>query len=247
MPTPMKPLVGVVSDVLEVDSQDYHAAGDDYLLALAQVADVVPVMIPALPDSHDIAQWLDRLDGIFLTGATSMADPALYGEEPIAGDYHYDRRRDALSRALILSARERDMPLLGVCRGMQDINIALGGSLHQAVHDLEGFADHREDEQAALEKKFDVAHSVSLQPGSLLSSILDRETLQVNSLHCQGIRKLADGLRVEALATDGLIEAVSVEGMKFGLGVQWHPEWKASENPIQKPIFEAFGRSCSSA
>lgn len=242
----MKPLVGVISDVQHVDAYTYHSAGEEYLIALAQVADVVPVLIPALAETNHIDQWISRLDGILLTGAASMADPALYGESPIGRDYEYDRRRDSQSAALVRAARELDKPLFGICRGMQDLNVALGGSLYQAVHEKEGLADHREDPEAPLDKKYDTAHTVSVQPEGLLSSIVDRAVLDVNSLHSQGIRRLAEGLRVEAVAADGLIEAVSVESMTFGLGVQWHPEWKVAENPIQKLLFEAFGRSCRS-
>ena len=240
----LKPLVGVISDIRRFDAHEYHVAGDKYLLALTRAADVVPVLIPALASEFGIAQWLERVDGIFLTGAYSMADPALYGEERIDRPYEYDARRDAQSAALIHAVRARNKPLFGICRGMQDMNVALGGSLYQAVHDEQDKADHREAREADLAVQYGPAHTVAIEPQGLLGRILQCDTLTVNSLHSQGIRRLAGDLQVEAIAEDGLIEAVSIRGMDFGLGVQWHPEWQVMENLQQKHIFEAFGRAC---
>ncbi len=240
----LKPLVGVISDIRTINGQDYHVAGDKYLLALTRAADVVPVLIPAMPSEYDIEQWLSHVDGVFLTGAYSMADPALYGQTALDRPYFYDPRRDAQSLALIRGIRALDKPLFGVCRGMQDINIALGGSLFQAIHDEPGLNDHREDQSAALEVQYGPAHEVSITAGGLLQKILGQNRLSVNSLHSQGVNRLAEDLQVEAMADDGLVEAVSIKGMKFGLGVQWHPEWKVLDNPEQKRIFEAFGQAC---
>ncbi|MYM64816.1 gamma-glutamyl-gamma-aminobutyrate hydrolase family protein [Pseudomaricurvus sp. HS19] len=240
----LKPLVGVICDIRRYDLHEYHTAGDKYLLALTQAADVVPVLIPAMADELEIEQWLSRVDGVFLTGAYSMADPALYGEEKIDRPYEYDARRDAQAAALIHALRAADKPLLGVCRGMQDMNVALGGSLYQAVHDEADLSDHREDKEGDIEIQYGPVHDVTLVPGGLLHHIVDRESIRVNSLHSQGIRRLADDLQPEAIAEDSLIEAISVKGMTFGLGVQWHPEWRVNENPTQKLIFEAFGQAC---
>lgn len=248
MPSPaLKPLVGVISDIRTFGAHDYHVAGDKYLLALTRAADVVPVLIPALASECGVDQWLGRVDGVFLTGAYSMADPALYDEEAIDRPYEYDPRRDALALALIRSVRAQDKPLFGVCRGMQDMNVALGGSLIQAVHDESGMGDHREDAEAELDIQYGPAHPVAVSPCGLLARIVGCDTLVVNSLHSQGIRRLADDLQVEAVAQDGLIEAVSVRGMRFGLGVQWHPEWRVLENPPQQQIFKAFGAACRGA
>lgn len=243
----LKPLVGVISDIRNIDGQDYHVAGDKYLLALTQAAGVVPVLIPAMASEYSIEQWLSHVDGVFLTGAYSMADPGLYGETAIDRPYFYDSRRDSQSLALIRGIRSLDKPLFGVCRGIQDINVALGGSLFQAVHDEPELKDHREDKKAEFAQQYGPSHDIRIADDGLLHKILGLKHLQVNSLHSQGINRLAEDLQVEAIADDGLIEAVSIKGMTFGLGVQWHPEWQVLENPPQKRIFEAFGKACGEA
>lgn len=240
----LKPLVGVVCDVQHIAPHDFHAAGDKYLRALSQSADVIPVLIPALLDDQDIQQWIARLDGIFLTGAYSMIDPANYKEEKTDKDYSYDSQRDTTAFSVIHSAIASDMPLLGVCRGLQDINVALGGSLHQVVQEQPGLNDHREDKTATLDMQYAPSHSVVLTSGGQLHDIYSSEQIQVNSLHSQGINRVGSGLVVEAQAEDGLVEAIRVESMTFGLAVQWHPEWKVTENKTQKLLFEAFGDAC---
>ena len=239
-----KPLVGVISDVKTIDPHPFHVAGDKYLRALADAADVVPVIIPALSDIMTIEHWINRLDGIFLTGAYSMVDPALYGETKIDADFNYDSQRDQLSQAIIDTAIANDTPLFAACRGLQDINVALGGSLHQAVHQVEYLHDHREDQQAPLSEQYADVHSGTLSQDGMLSTITKRSTIMVNSLHTQGINRLGNGLQVEATADDGLVEAVSISNMSFGLAVQWHPEWQVTQNPIQHLLYEAFGAAC---
>lgn len=239
-----KPLVGVVSDVKLIGNHHYHIAGDKYLRALAEAADVVPVIIPALLDIQAIDYWTEHLDGLFLTGAYSMVDPSHYGEQRINKPYDYDDGRDQLSFALIRELLDLDLPLLGACRGLQDLNTAMGGSLHQSVHEADGLNDHREDQDADLAGQYGDVHSVKLTEGGMLAGITGCTQMQVNSLHSQGIKRLGNGLLVEAVAEDGLIEAVSVESLRFGLAVQWHPEWQVMENPKQKLLYEAFGAAC---
>jgi putative glutamine amidotransferase len=239
-----KPLVGVISDAQLIDPHIFHTAGDKYLMALAQASHVVPVILPSLLSEVAVADYLSRLDGLFLTGAYSMADPALYGEEKIDMPYGYDARRDDLARELIAAAVNADLPIFGVCRGFQDINVAQGGSLHQAVQTVDGLHDHREDKNASLEEQYSPAHEVELVAGGLLEKIVGKSSMRVNSLHSQGINQLGNGLTVEATAPDGLVEAISVDALSFGLAVQWHPEWKVLENPEQKLLFEAFGDAC---
>ncbi|GLQ29541.1 gamma-glutamyl-gamma-aminobutyrate hydrolase family protein [Litoribrevibacter albus] len=240
----LKPLVGVVSDVQIIGPHIFHTSGDKYLRALSQAADVIPVVIPCLQDDQDIKQWIRRLDGVFLTGAYSMVDPKHYGEQKIDKPYDYDERRDELSFQTIRSLIEADLPLLGVCRGLQDINVALGGSLYQAVQEVPGNNDHREDKNQPLDIQYGDVHNVNVTQDGLLHRITGRTQIKVNSLHSQGINKVGEGLTVEARADDNLVEAISVDQMTFGLAVQWHPEWKVAENPIQRTIFEAFGDAC---
>ncbi|WP_320822199.1 gamma-glutamyl-gamma-aminobutyrate hydrolase family protein [Reinekea sp.] len=240
----LKPLVGVISDVQIIGPHLYHTAGDKYLRALTLAADVIPVIIPALLNDHAIDQWLARLDGIFLTGAYSMIDPAHYNEKKIDKPYDYDAARDDSAFQIVRAVIRSNVPLLGVCRGVQDINVALGGSLHQAIQDVAGKQDHRENKADGIEQQYSPRHSVQLRDQGGLTKIYRAETIQVNSLHSQGINRLAEGLAVEATSPDGLIEAVRIEAMSFGYAVQWHPEWQVTENPIQKQLFEAFGEAC---
>jgi putative glutamine amidotransferase len=240
----LKPLVGVVSDVQVIGPHMFHTSGDKYLRALSQAADVIPVIIPCLQNDQDIKQWARRLDGVFLTGAYSMVDPAHYGEQKLDKPYDYDPQRDDLSFQLIRSLIEADLPLFGVCRGLQDINVAMGGALYQAVQEAPGMNDHREDKSQPLEIQYGEAHKVTLKPDGLLNRITGRSEMQVNSLHSQGIKQLGEGLTAEAHAEDGLVEAISIDQMSFGLAVQWHPEWKVLENPIQRTLFDAFGKAC---
>lgn len=239
-----RPMVGVVADTQLIEPHIFHTAGDKYLRALAEAADVIPVILPTLLTEMDASDWFSRLDGIFLTGAYSMADPALYGETPIDKPYSYDANRDRLAKLLIDEAINTDLPMLAVCRGFQDINVALGGTLHQAVEEVEGLNDHREDKTQPLEAQYADAHPVALAEGGRLAGIYDKAEIRVNSLHSQGVARLAEGLRCEATAPDGLVEALSVNSMTFGVAVQWHPEWKVMENQEQKRLFEAFGDAC---
>ena len=240
----IKPLVGVISDLQIIGPHPFHVAGDKYLRALVDAANVAPVIIPCLHPALDVDDWLTHLDGVFLTGAYSMVDPALYGEGPLDRDYSFDSERDRQSRALIAGVLRRRLPLLGACRGLQDINVALGGSLHQAVHEVAGLDDHREDKVVPLAEQYAEVHDVQVVSGGLLHRITGRERFLVNSLHSQGINRLGQGLTAQAFADDGLIEAVSIDALDFGPAVQWHPECQVRQHPIQCSIFEAFGDAC---
>ena len=239
-----KPLVGVIADVQQVDLHACHIVGDKYVRALPLAADVVPLLIPALSELIDPSSYLDQLDGLFLTGAYSMVDPKHYGQEKIEKPYNYDEKRDVLSFALIQGAIERNMPLFGSCRGFQDVNVAMGGTLHQSVYEVEGLDDHREDKKADLNQQYADVHSVEISSGGMLATILNEKRLQVNSLHSQGVDQLGSGLTAEAFAPDGLVEAFSVDALDFGLLVQWHPEWQVQENPKQQQLYAAFGKAC---
>lgn len=188
---------------------------------------------------------LEGADGLLLTGSISNLEPHHYGvHQSPAGSLH-DPKRDETTLSLIPRAVKKGVPLLGICRGIQELNVALGGSLHQQVHEVEGFDDHREDENQPLEVQYGPAHEVRLESGSLLAQLAGSETERVNSLHGQGIARLGKGLIIEAVAPDGLIEAVRVkESKSFALAVQWHPEWQFRKNTFYKAIFKAFGDAC---
>ncbi|NOT14263.1 MAG: gamma-glutamyl-gamma-aminobutyrate hydrolase family protein, partial [Methylotenera sp.] len=200
---------------------------------------------PAVSDYLEIESLLDIADGILLTGSVSNLHPSHFGQAVLDPSLPLDPARDALTLKLIHSAIKKRVPLLAICRGFQEINVAFGGSLHQAVHQVAGFNDHREAKDADINAQYAPAHEVRLTQGGKLAKIVQANTMQVNSIHGQGIDRLGAGLRAEAIAPDGLIEAISVnETQSFVLGVQWHPEWKVMENPQYLAIFEAFGAAC---
>jgi putative glutamine amidotransferase len=247
--TDAKPVIGVVADLNRRPKHAVHSVQDKYLDAVTAGAGALAFVLPALidrpggafRDSGDIEAALDSLDGVFLTGATSNVDPSHYGAALSDPESPADTARDHVSLALVRAAVRRGMPVLGVCRGFQEINVALGGTLHQAVHDVPGLADHREDESGTLEQQYGPSHPVALTPGGLLTRLTGQTTAQVNSLHGQGVDRLAAGLVVEAVAPDGLVEAYRGETPGFLLAVQWHPEWAFRDNPVSTKIFSAFG------
>jgi putative glutamine amidotransferase len=247
--TDAKPVIGVVADLNRRPKHAVHSVQDKYLDAVTAGAGALAFVLPALidrpggafRDSGDIEAALDSLDGVFLTGATSNVDPSHYGAALSDPESPADTARDHVSLALVRAAVRRGMPVLGVCRGFQEINVALGGTLHQAVHDMPGLADHREDESGTLEQQYGPSHPVALTPGGLLTRLTGQTTAQVNSLHGQGVDRLAAGLVVEAVAPDGLVEAYRGETPGFLLAVQWHPEWAFRDNPVSTKIFAAFG------
>ena len=176
---------------------------------------------------------LDRLDGLLLTGSPSNVHPSQYGGEPSHPETLHDPERDATTLPLIREAVRRDLPILAICRGIQELNVALGGTLHQRVHELPGRLNHRSRKDSP-DGPYGPAHSVALTPGGLLASLAGTNEMMVNSLHSQGIDRPGPMLRVEAVAPDGQIEAVSLPEARFVVGVQWHPEYKALENPFSK-------------
>jgi putative glutamine amidotransferase len=182
------------------------------------------------------------LDGLFLTGAISNVGPHHYGAMLSDPASPADPARDQVSLALVREAVRRGLPLLGVCRGLQEINVALGGTLHQAVHDVPGLNDHREDAARDLDGQYGPSHRVDFTPGGMLHLFTGLDHAQVNSLHGQGIDRLAPPLAVEATAPDGLIEAFRLDRTDaFLLGVQWHPEWHFRDDPLSVTIFRSFG------
>ncbi len=239
------PVVLVTADTRSFDGYVWHAAPATYLKALVNQANTQPVVLPAFGDALDLDSMLDRVDGVLVTGSRSNVHPSHYGQEPTPRHEPYDEARDATSLPLIRRAIERGIPLIGICRGIQDMNVALGGSLATEIQDQEGVMDHRTPPLETPDEKYQIRQEVAIQPGGCLAEIIHHGSIRVNSLHRQAIDQLAEGLHIEAVAPDGVVEAVSVKGAKgFALGVQWHPEyWAASDGPSGK-IFEAFGQAC---
>jgi putative glutamine amidotransferase len=242
-----RPLVGVVSDRKMQGPHPFHMVGEKYLAAVADAADAYPVALPSLAEGFDVLDIIDRLDGILLTGSQSMLEPHHYeGESSKPGTWH-DPHRDRASLSLIPAAIEAGMPLLAICRGFQEMNVAFGGSLHQEVASAGAFQVHHENSDDPVEVQYGPSHNVSFPSGSYLERISGHSEFRVNSLHHQGVDRLGEGLRVEAVAEDGLVEAFSVEGASgFALGVQWHPEWRPLDNALSVALFQAFGDACRS-
>ena len=222
----------------------FHAVGEKYIAAVVQAADCLPLLIPVLETPLDVAEILTRVDGIFFPGSPSNVEPHRYsGPASVPGTLH-DPHRDATTLSLIPRAIEKGVPVFGVCRGFQEMNVALGGTLHQRVHEIEGLDDHREDKEQPLDVQYGPAHDVVLEPGSLLRKLAGRDRVEVNSLHWQGIDRLAPDLAIEARAPDGLVEAFRVKSAAdFALAVQWHPEWKVMSNPFSQALFAEFGKA----
>jgi putative glutamine amidotransferase len=222
----------------------FHAVGEKYIAAIVQAADCLPLLIPVLESPLDVTEILSRVDGVFFSGSPSNVEPARYaGPASVPGTLH-DPHRDATTLSLIPRAVADGVPVLGVCRGFQEMNVAMGGTLHQRVHEVSGLDDHREDKEQPLEVQYGPAHDVVLEPGSVLRGLAGQERVRVNSLHGQGVDRLGPDLAVEARATDGLVEAFRVKSAPaFALAVQWHPEWQVMSNPFSKALFAEFGKA----
>ncbi|MGQ0673467.1 MAG: gamma-glutamyl-gamma-aminobutyrate hydrolase family protein [Hyphomicrobium sp.] len=235
-----RPIVVIPCCTKTIEDYTYDAVSRKYSAAVAEVAECQPLLVPLEQALVDIAAVLEVADGILLSGSPSNVDPRHYGDEaPVLSD-RLDPARDAFTLPLIQSAVAANIPTFAICRGFQELNVALGGTLHQAVHDVEGLNDHRERGGLPLEERWGPVHNIRLE--GQLRDWLGRNEIMVNSLHGQGIAKLGGGLKPEAFAGDGLIEAVrGPDDHPFLVGVQWHPEWKATSNPISRELFRRFG------
>ena len=236
------PLVGLPADTYENHGFMYHSLGDKYVKALADVAKVLPVMVPSMIDPLNLDQLLNHFDGILMTGAVSNVHPPRYGEPPSTDHEPYDHNRDNTTLKLIGACIDRGLPLFCICRGFQELNVVMGGSLETEIQKQEGRLDHRAPPSDDTDVRYGPKHSINITKGGMLERILQKSETQVNSIHRQGIKTLGAGLTIEATAPDGIIEAVSVKGARaFALGTQWHPEFKAAYNPDSVKLFGAFG------
>ncbi len=242
-----KPIIGVTACIKTVDNGPVQSVGAKYIHGVTHGAEGTPLLIPALGEALDLDAILDLVDGVFVTGSLSNVEPSHYGGEPSAPGTLHDPARDATTLPLIRKAVARGIPLIGICRGHQELNVAYGGTLYQRVHEQPGRIDHRAPVSDDVDVKFALAHGITLAPGGLLEQLcrsagVATGGLQVNSLHWQAIDRLGDGLVVEATAPDGTIEAVRVaDAPAFALGVQFHPEHRVTEVPLYRAILGAFG------
>lgn len=230
-----------------------HTVGERYVQAAIHAVDALPVLLPAVGPQFDeepamtaaLDRLLDSLDGILLSGSPSNVEPRHYGGSDSRPGTAHDPARDATTLPLIRHSIDRGVPLFAICRGLQEVNVALGGTLHQLVHEVPGRRDHRSPKASDLDVNYGPAHDIEVLEGGLLERLVGRRRLTVNSLHAQGVDRLAPGARLEAVADDGQVEAFSVpDAPGFVLALQWHPEYRALENPVSMKLFDAFAAAC---
>ena len=240
-----RPIIGVPACRKPIDIHPFHVVGEKYLQAIIDGADALPLMIPVMAEHIHIDELLQQVDGVFLTGSLSNVEPHHYDGAPSEPGTLHDPHRDATTLPLARAVLESGVPLMAVCRGFQELVVALGGTLHQKVHEVEGYHDHRENPDDPIDVMYGPSHPVDLVEGGMLHRMAGAPRVMVNSLHSQGVARLPDGVTVEAIADDGLIEAFTVdEAPGFALGVQWHPEWRVTENELSFAMFKAFGAAC---
>lgn len=242
-----RPVVGIIGNMnLLHENYPVHAGGTMNSEAVAQVAGCLPLIIPSDPHFVAVAELLDLCDGFLLTGGRPNVHPSEYGEAETVAHGDFDRCRDAITLPLIRACVERGQPFLGICRGFQEVNVAMGGTLYPEIRDLPGRMNHRMPLDGSLADKFALRHEVRFTPGGVFARLMGAEVVMTNSLHGQGINRAGAGIVIDGTAPDGTPEAIYVEGAAgFTLSVQWHPEWHASADPVSRPLFTAFGAAAA--
>lgn len=238
-----KPIILVTADVKPIDGFNWHAVNATYLHAVVKGSDAIPMILPSLGADLDLESVLDQVDGVLATGSRSNVNPQLYGEDPTEENGPYDPDRDATTLPLLKRAIERGIPVFAICRGMQELNVAMGGTLHTEIQTISGRADHRAPSSENQDERFRIAHPVEVRQGGRLEDVLGPEPFEVNSLHRQAVGDLGNGMRIEAQAADGTVEAMSAsDSCGYVMATQWHPEyWVMTDGP-SKNLFEAFGK-----
>jgi putative glutamine amidotransferase len=244
-PKMARPVIGVLGNYhLLNDQYPAQAAGELNFAAIAEVADALPLMVPANPTLVQVNELLDACDGFLLPGARPNVHPEEYGEPPTEAHGVFDRCRDAVALPLIRACVDRGQPFLGVCRGFQEINVALGGTLYPEIRDLPGRDNHRMPPEGTLEEKFALRHRVRFAQGGVFHRLMGAQEVMTNTLHGQGIKDAGERIVIDGWAPDGTPEATYVKDAPgFTLAVQWHPEWNAANDPVSRPLFTAFGQA----
>ncbi|SEO43190.1 putative glutamine amidotransferase [Salinihabitans flavidus] len=238
-----RPVVGIIGNQHLINDQyPAHAGGAMNSEAVATVADCIPLLIPADPRFVSVAELMECCDGFLLTGGRPNVHPEEYGESPTAAHGAFDRARDAIALPLVRACVESGQPFFGICRGFQEVNVALGGTLYPEIRDLPGRDNHRMPPDGTLEEKFALRHCVSFTEGGVFHRLLGSRQVMTNTLHGQGIKSPAARVVIDGTAPDGTPEALYIDGAPgFTLSVQWHPEWDAANDPVSRPLFTAFG------
>ena len=238
-----RPVIGIIGNKHFVNDQyPTHMGGTMNSKAIAEVAGCMPMIVPADPRFMSVAELMEVCDGFVLTGGRPNVHPEEYGEEETEAHGAFDRDRDAITLPLVRACVEAGQPFLGICRGFQEVNVALGGTLYPEIRDLPGRMNHRMPPDGSLEEKFELRHLVSLTPGGVFHRLFGAQEVMTNTLHGQGIKTPGAGIVIDGHAPDGTPEAIYVKDAPgFTLSVQWHPEWDAGNDPVSRPLFEAFG------
>ena len=238
-----RPIIGIIGNHYVLDDRyPVHAGGTMNSSAVAGAAECMPVVVPSDPSYVTVEELLSHCDGFLLTGGRPNVHPDEYGEEPTDAHGDFDRNRDAITLPLIRACVARGQPFLGVCRGFQEVNVALGGTLHPEIRDLPGRDNHRMPPDGTLEEQFALRHKVRFTEGGVFHRLMGAQEVLTNTLHGQGIKKAGADIEIDGHAPDGTPEAIYVRGAPgFTLSVQWHPEWNAVNDPVSRPLFQAFG------
>lgn len=238
-----RPVVGIIGNmsVLE-ETYVIQGVGLMNIDAVSTVCEAMPVIIPALPSIGEISDVIAACDGFVFTGGRPNVHPKNYGHEETEAHGAFDLNRDALTLPLIRACVEQGVPILGICRGFQEFNVAMGGTLHPEIRDLPGRINHRMPPDGTTEEKFALRHTVALTPGGIFSQIFGEDEVLVNSLHGQGICEAGPRVAIDGCAPDGTPEAIYItDAPGLAIAVQWHPEWNAAHDEVSKPLFKAFG------
>ncbi|MCV6585463.1 MAG: gamma-glutamyl-gamma-aminobutyrate hydrolase family protein [Marinibacterium sp.] len=240
-----RPVVGIIGNSYLVnDEYPTHAGGTMNSDAVANVSNCLPLLIPSDPRFVSVAELLDACDGFLLTGGRPNVHPEEYGEPATEAHGSFDRARDAIALPLVRACVERGQPVFGICRGFQEINVAMGGTLYPEIRDLPGRDNHRMPPDGTLEEKFALRHVVTLREGGVFHRLFGAREVMTNTLHGQGIKQPGARVVIDGHAPDGTPEALYIDGAPgFSLGVQWHPEWDAASDPVSRPLFESFGEA----
>lgn len=240
-----RPIIGIIGNSNIIgDEYPVHAVGTMNSCAISQVSGCMPLLIPADPEMVTVPELLEACDGFLLTGGRPNVHPEEYGEPETPAHGSFDRNRDAITLPLVRACVERGQPVFGVCRGFQEVNVAMGGSLDPEIRDLPGRDNHRMPPDGTLAEKFALRHTVTLTPDGPFARLFGSTEVLTNTLHGQGIRRPGKRVVIDGAAPDGTPEAIYIEGARgFCLSVQWHPEWNAANDPVSRPLFEAFGQA----
>mmetsp|Transcript_22630 Transcript_22630/g.37067 ORF Transcript_22630/g.37067 Transcript_22630/m.37067 type:complete len:260 (+) Transcript_22630:2237-3016(+) len=242
----VRPIIGIISNHHLINDDYYvQAAGVINTAAVADVAEGLPLLVPAEPDKVRIEDLLAHCAGFVFTGGRANVHPEEYGEEATDAHGDFDRNRDRVALPLIRALVERGQPFLGICRGFQEVNVAMGGTLYPEIRDLPGRDNHRMPPDGTLEEKFALRHDVTFSEGGVFHQLMGRQSVPTNTLHGQGIKTAGPRVVVDGHAPDGTAEALYIKDAPgFTLSVQWHPEWNAKNDNVSRPLFEAFGAAC---